>query len=245
MEYKPEWRAVLGFDGRYEVSNEGGLRVLGRTINNKFVLYKEPKLLKNSVSDSGYIVNTLTGTKEGRKVTQVHRLVAKAFIPNIDNLPQVNHIDGVKTNNHVSNLEWITSKDNVIHAYQLGLINVKRGGEHHASVIDDEEVVNIFKLNQEGNSALAIAKTYGVSKNTILRVLNRKNREYVDVGDMKFKKRYAKVKKITTEIEELIKIDLKSGMSGRSIAVKYDISEGSVSMIKNNKQRRDYKNKQI
>jgi len=72
--------------------------------------------------------------------TNVHRLVAAAFIPNPEEKPEVNHIDGNKSNNHVSNLEWVTRKENAQHAVAAGLIVMpkgprpnRRGSNHHAS----------------------------------------------------------------------------------------------------------------
>lgn len=105
------WKPIVGTKGFIEVSNEGRVRSL---------LRGEPRILKTQVDNNGYhrIRVTIEQVKTSYKV---HREVAKAFIYNPDNLPQVNHIDGDKNNNCVSNLEWITNKDNVHHAIQNGL----------------------------------------------------------------------------------------------------------------------------
>ena len=68
----------------------------------------------------------------------VHRLVAECYIPNPDNLPEVNHNDGIKTNNHISNLYWCTSSQNKQHAYDTGLRKI--GEEHHKSKLTEEQV---------------------------------------------------------------------------------------------------------
>lgn len=104
-----EWRPVVGYEGYYEVSNLGTVRGIdrydckGRRIKGK--------VLQKKVEHTGYVSTVLT--RNGKpKSYKVHRLVAEAFIPNPDNLPQVNHKDEDKSNNTVWNLEWCTEKYN-------------------------------------------------------------------------------------------------------------------------------------
>lgn len=105
------WREIPGTKGRIEVSNEGNVRSL---------LRGHPQPLKTQTDNKGY--QRLRVTIEGQKRSyKIHREVAKAFIPNPNNLPQVNHKDGNKNNNCVTNLEWITNRDNAHHAIQNGL----------------------------------------------------------------------------------------------------------------------------
>ena len=126
-----------------------------------------------SVSTDGLVMNHLTGLllkqspcgKKSKhnptkprymkvrlhgKSFPVHRLVAIAFIPNPENLPQVNHIDGVKTHNWVSNLEWVTNKDNIIKAYKNNLIHVNRGEDHHNCTHSRESAIKAIKLLASG-----------------------------------------------------------------------------------------------
>ena len=95
-----EWRVVPGYEGLYEVSNIGNVRNVRRN-----------KLLRLQKTNNGYIrvVLSKNGIKTG---FQVHRLIAQAFLPNPDNLPQINHKDEDKTNNNVTNLEWCDAKYN-------------------------------------------------------------------------------------------------------------------------------------
>jgi hypothetical protein len=110
-----QWKPIEGFEGLYEVSDLGNIKSLNynHTIGNV-------KLLKPVKNKGDYFQVTLYKDKI-QFIKKIHRLVAQAFIPNPDNKPQVNHIDGNKQNNAVSNLEWTTSQENVIHSWENGL----------------------------------------------------------------------------------------------------------------------------
>ena len=112
------WKDIQGYEGLYQVSNYGRIRSFKRMKNNK-----EARQFKLTPNSTGYISVGLR--KNGKKILyQVHRLVAESFIPNPENKPQVNHIDGNKTNNHISNLEWVTASENTQHAYKMGLAKI-------------------------------------------------------------------------------------------------------------------------
>jgi hypothetical protein len=106
-----EWRPIQGTKGFIEVSNEGRVRSL---------LRGEPRILKTQTDNKGYHRIRVTIERDKRSY-KVHREVAKAFIPNPERLPQVNHRDGNKDNNSVNNLEWVTNQENAIHAIKNGL----------------------------------------------------------------------------------------------------------------------------
>ena len=110
-----EWKDIKGYEGLYQVSN------LGRVKSLKF---GKERILKTGVDRYGYIsVNLYKNNK--RKLCKVHRLVAEAFIPNLENKPEVNHLDEDKTNNMVSNLEWCTRNENVNHGTRNKRISKK------------------------------------------------------------------------------------------------------------------------
>ena len=120
------WRPVVGWEGLYEVSNLARVRSVEcdtiRYRNGKPITYHKRggKVIKGKVMPNGYIMVRLH--KDGEETNALaHRLVAQAFIPNPDNLPEINHKDGNRANNQVSNLEWCTAQENTIHSWRMGL----------------------------------------------------------------------------------------------------------------------------
>ena len=105
------WKPIDGTDGKYEVSNFGRVRTNG----------KRPGLLTLTKQPSGYRYAMIELSNGKKRNCRVHRLVAQHFLPNPDNMKEVNHKDGNKDNNHVSNLEWCTRSHNVKHSFDTGL----------------------------------------------------------------------------------------------------------------------------
>ena len=113
-----KWRDVVGFENKYIVSNNGDVASVDRIIIDSIgrQYFREGKILKPT-NVNGYMYINL-----GRKKRMyIHRLVGEAFISNKENKPEINHIDGNKSNNKVENLEWVTSSENKQHAQDTGL----------------------------------------------------------------------------------------------------------------------------
>lgn len=117
------WLPIKNYEGLYEVSDTGEVRSVDRVLsvtNQKERLFKGKLIYQDLNVQVGYKQVSLW--KNNKKTNlYIHRLVAEAFIPNPSNKPDVNHIDGNRQNNHVSNLEWVTPKENSQHAISTGL----------------------------------------------------------------------------------------------------------------------------
>jgi hypothetical protein len=160
------WKPILGFEGYYEISNNGLVkRAKGKTIykDGRIAFFSET-ILKPSINKKGYLSVYLSKNSKKHTLT-IHRIVAIAFIENINNKPQVNHIDGDKKNNSVSNLEWCTNEENRVHAVKNGL--TPRGIKHFSAKINDNDVINIRQMFKDGNTAIEIKKHYPISIKTI------------------------------------------------------------------------------
>lgn len=137
---KEIWKDVVGYEGLYQVSNLGYVKRKNRILKHTYrEHYKAVILCKNGKT----------------KTFQVHRLVALAFIPNTNNLPQINHIDGNKLNNKVSNLEWVTPSENRKHGIRLGLIRFD-GVSIPVNLVENGVVVKKYASCRQAASELKL-----------------------------------------------------------------------------------------
>lgn len=171
MEQVEIWKDVIGFEGIYQVSNLGRVKSLKRTKKDTIGRVREyPEIvLKQMLSEKGYLQVNLYILS--RNVPQrVARVVAQSFIPNPENKSQVNHINGIKTDNRVENLEWNTSLENIRHSIVNNLKKTARGEQSGASKFKDEDIRYIRESNK---IKYHLAKEYNVCITTITNIKNK------------------------------------------------------------------------
>ena len=176
-----QWKDIEGYEGLYQISNLGRVkRLIGINI------YKE-HYLKPVKDRYGYLYVCLSKNNK-HKVKTLHRLVAIYFIPNPDNKPCVNHIDGNKKNNKVENLEWCTYKENTCHAYKTSLINLNtkkfiesnRAKSKARRKFTEEQVKQIKKIHLEtGWGSYKIAQLLMLNRSSVENII--RNRNYKDI----------------------------------------------------------------
>lgn len=151
------WLPVVGYEGYYEVSSTGLVK------NSR---YNRP--IKSHPDKNGYL--RVRFFIHGVKTKHfIHRLVANAFLINPDKSFQVNHKDGIKINNSASNLEWVSSRQNIKHAIDIGLRNSK-GSANYFSFLNEEKVSEIKKLLSSGEGIRSIAEKFGVQKPCVWKI---------------------------------------------------------------------------
>lgn len=178
-----QMKPINGYDGMYWITSSG--KVWTNYHRNGLERFLNPIKRKD-----GYLYVNLNKNKK-MKVYRVHRLVAEHFIDNPNSKPYVNHIDGTRTNNDVSNLEWCTQKENVHHAiYTLNKWSNSDKQRKSASKLGISKRKLTFetaeKIREEyqigGTSSLKLSRKYGLSKPCILKILHRKS--YVKEGSL-------------------------------------------------------------
>lgn len=152
-----KWKAIKDYEGHYDISNQGRVRSLK---------WDSPKILKFGTSGRE-LYRAVVLSKDGTiRKFRVSRLVAEAFINNPLNKPCVNHINGVKTDNRVENLEWCTRSENDKHAFRLGLRTQDgEGNSYHK--LSNNDVLSIREHLSLGEKQTSIAKLFGVGGTTI------------------------------------------------------------------------------
>lgn len=162
------WRSVASLEHSHEVSSLGRLRTVARDVEYYHGTYgtmvvrklrSKPVTLRKD--KDGYIMANLSLEKSKTLTVKVHRLVAQAFIANTYDKPQVNHIDGDKTNNRVENLEWVTNYENRIHALETGLH--ASGSRSPHAMMTEAQILVIKERIAAGDRNVDIAKDFGVS----------------------------------------------------------------------------------
>ena len=175
------------FNGLYRVNMKG------EVITDNWRNTGKTAILKPATDKKGYLRVGLV--IDGKLTTKkVHRLVAESFIPNPENKPQVNHKNGVKSDNRVENLEWCTNKENYLHAVENGLsftvddsfrskcVNnvIKKGSEKTQSILNEKKVLEIReKYKPRIYTREKLSLEYGVTISCIKDVLSRKSWNHI------------------------------------------------------------------
>ena len=169
---KEIWKDVVGYEGYYKVSNLGNVYSFPRK-------HTKGGLLKGKPDKNNYLRVTLTKNSK-QKLCGIHRLVAIAFLPNINNLPMINHKDENPKNNNVDNLEWCDAKYN----NNYGTRNIKIGQKHKGKYVpkgdDSWNARKIYQCDKNGNiikkwnSIVGIERTTGYSATNIKYCLSGK-----------------------------------------------------------------------
>jgi hypothetical protein len=179
------WKPVVGLEHSHEVSNFGNIRTIPREITraNRWGGVSRIRLRQRNVklrhTHDGYLIGNLALDHAKTLTIKAHRVVAQAFLPNPGNLPEVNHIDGDKTNNSVENLEWCTSKQNRAHAVATGLHAC--GERSPLAKLKEVEVKEIRYLRKLGFSGVDVGRLYGISHKLVS--LIHKRRKWKHVAD--------------------------------------------------------------
>jgi len=162
---KETWKPIAGWEESHCVSNLGRIKSSKRTIinpvnNAQYVV--NDKIMKSNLVGAGYM-GLILGANGIKKRYIVSRLVAIAFIVNPENKPCVNHIDGDKLNNAVSNLEWCTHKENTIHGFKTGLMSTK------ITQVEADQIRQLYSTGKYRQSD--IGKMFDLTQGTIGKIV--------------------------------------------------------------------------
>jgi NUMOD4 motif/HNH endonuclease len=220
---------VVDYGNNYEVSNLGNVRHITKG-----------NTLKGRISPKGYLKVVLYYDGSNKNY-QLHRLVALTFIPNPENKPQVNHKDGIKSNNKVDNLEWSTNGENQRHAFENGLQNSRKGVDNNSAKLTEEDVIKIKKMIIDNVSQTNIAKLFNISKSNVRSIQNGSIWSHIHVDGFMPHKKDANGEnninsKITKDEARSIRELWNTGdYSHRELGKMFGISKTSIANIVNHK----------
>lgn len=165
---KEIWKDIEGYEGIYKIST------MGRVMSLKF---NREKIMKNALMNGREFTSLLKNGKYTRPY--ISRLVAMAFIPNPEQKEQVNHINGIKTDNRLENLEWSTRSENINHGIKNNLIKHERGEKHSRSILTEQQVLIIRGKRTQGEKLTSIAKEFNVSIGCIQGIISKKTWSHI------------------------------------------------------------------
>lgn len=213
----------------YSISDSG-------VVTSKRV-YANTHVRKQQINNCGYCMVSLIDDNGKKHLKSVHRLVAQAFIPNPDNKPQVNHINGNKRDNIVSNLEWCTAAENTQHAYSSGLISIVEGEDHHSAKLTKQTAIDLINCILSGEDNETIATKFGLHSRYVSLIRGKKR--WKSLWDSHFPNKKAPISKKLSQrdldAESIIKDIYLTSMSNAEIGRKYSIDSSTISKIRTGK----------
>lgn len=159
-----QFKDILGYEGYYQISNLGNIKSLSTD-----------KIMSSSLDSCGYPKIRLY-KEYVYKTFNIHRLLAIHFISNPNGYSSVNHINGIKTDNRIDNLEWVTHKSNIHHAWNTNLCKPVNGIKHGKTRLTETEVIAIRADNRPYKE---IAKDYDIKASSIGNIKNRRNWKHI------------------------------------------------------------------
>ena len=174
-----KWRDIKGFEGMYQVSNTGLIRSLDRSIlkSNGVTQRRVGHIMIQVKNPKGYYIIGLSKNHK-RLASTVHKIVASTFLKKGSHT-QVNHKDGNKLNNMVSNLEWTNGSGNIKHAYDNGLMAKPTGSKHPLAQIDEEVATTIKSMLNSDINSVDICKLMSISRHIVRDIKRNKTWRHV------------------------------------------------------------------
>lgn len=205
----------------------------------------EWRVKKVYVSKLGYaLLKTKRGPKGKNMTDKVHRIIGSLFVPNPDNLPIINHKNGIKTDNRATNIEWCTHKHNSIHCIENNLRDTARGERIPSSILTNGNIHEIFRMKASGLMNKEIAKNFNIDVTGISKIINRKQWAHVEVPEELIRAAQLMTRKLASpprstklsdfDINEIKKLR-KDGLKISDIAKKFGVHIQTCGAILNNR----------
>jgi len=176
---KEIWKEIPEYNGFYQISNLGRVKSISRKMWNGFgYFYSKTKMLKPAIGSHGYYTVNLYNKSKQHCSYLIHRLIAKAFISNTQNKPYINHINNIRIDNRIKNLEWVTQKENINYALRDGYMDNHIGENNHTAKLTKNQVIEI-RQNPHNYSQKKLAIIYNVRPPTISKIILKQRWKHI------------------------------------------------------------------